>query len=67
VSYHVIELPLWVSYHGIELASTAVPKFYEAWGRTLSSHGVSGPTLDNLRGDLQRAAGVFGVTITVPY
>jgi hypothetical protein len=42
VSYHVIELPLWVSYHGIELASTAVPKFYEAWGRTLSSHGAIG-------------------------
>jgi hypothetical protein len=60
-----------VSYHGIELASAAVPKFCEARGtQTVIARGrtgLSGPTMDNLARDVQRAAGVFDVTITVPY
>jgi hypothetical protein len=60
-----------VSYHGAELASAAAPEFCQQRGtRTIVARGhtlLPGPTLDNLAADVQRAAGVFDITITTSY
>jgi hypothetical protein len=60
-----------VNYHGLQLASAAVPKFCETQGtRTIIARGrvwQSWLNLDNLAADVRRAAGVFDVTISIPY
>jgi hypothetical protein len=60
-----------VSYHDVELASAAAPKFCEERGtRTVIARGrtrLPGPKLDNLAADVQHSTGAFDITIRIPY